>query len=210
MKRDIRALAGRGKVLPFAQSGDFFYKRGLEKLDKNNLPDAMAYYGRALKCDPENREIRIAMAQVLTEMNRFEESNRILFALTRGGADAEADPECYFGMGCNFVGLYDYGHARDSFERYLELEPDGAFLYDAYDMLDALDDAEFEEHGDGLVALSREDRAYDLADEGRGLLEQDRYEEAVEALQHALTLAPKLAEERAGDVQSFHDSAYGA
>ena len=193
MKRDIRALAGRGKVLPFAQSGDFFYKRGLEKLDKNNLPDAMAYYGRALKCDPENREIRIAMAQVLTEMNRFEESNRILFALTRGGADAEADPECYFGMGCNFVGLYDYGHARDSFERYLELEPDGAFLYDAYDMLDALDDAEFEEHGDGLVALSREDRAYDLADEGRGLLEQDRYEEAVEALQHALTLAPKLA-----------------
>lgn len=96
---------------------------------------------RALKCDPENREIRIAMAQVLTEMNRFEESNRILFALTRGGADAEADPECYFGMGCNFVGLYDYGHARDSFERYLELEPDGAFLYDAYDMLDALDDA---------------------------------------------------------------------
>ena len=49
MKRDIRALAGRGKVLPFAQSGDFFYKRGLEKLDKNNLPDAMAYYGRALK-----------------------------------------------------------------------------------------------------------------------------------------------------------------
>ena len=51
MKRDIRALAGRGKVLPFAQSGDFFYKRGLEKLDKNNLPDAMAYYGRALKCD---------------------------------------------------------------------------------------------------------------------------------------------------------------
>ena len=87
MKRDIRALAGRGKVLPFAQSGDFFYKRGLEKLDKNNLPDAMAYYGRALKCDPQNREIRIAMAQVLTEMNRFEESNRILFTLTRGGAE---------------------------------------------------------------------------------------------------------------------------
>ena len=73
MKRDIRALAGRGKVLPFAQSGDFFYKRGLEKLDKNNLPDAMAYYGRALKCDPENREIRIAMAQVLTEMNMYKE-----------------------------------------------------------------------------------------------------------------------------------------
>ena len=42
-KRDVRALAGRGKVLPFQQSGDFFYKRGLEKLDKNNLPDAIAY-----------------------------------------------------------------------------------------------------------------------------------------------------------------------
>ena len=192
-KRDVRALAGRGKVLPFQQSGDFFYKRGLEKLDKNNLPDAIAYYGRALKCDPDNREIRIAMAQVLTEMCRFEESNRILFALTRGGRDEEADPECYFGMGCNFVGLYDYENARNALEHYLALDPDGEFIYDAYDMLDAIDDAEFGAEGDGLFALSKEDRAYDLAEEGRTLLEQDQYEAAVEALQHALTLAPKLA-----------------
>ena len=84
-------LAGRGKVLPFQQPGEFFYKRGLEKLDKNNLPDAMAYYGKALERDPENEEIRIAMAQALTGMSRFEESNRILFALTRGGSDPKAD-----------------------------------------------------------------------------------------------------------------------
>lgn len=191
-KREKRALAGRGKVLPFAQPGEFYYKRGLEKLDKNNLPDAMAYYGRALQCDPENEEIRIAMAQVLTEMNRFEESNRILFTLTNGGTDPKADPECYFGMGCNFVGLYDYRNARHALEQYLDLDPDGEFIYDAYDMLDALDDAELSEYGDGLVALSKEDRAYDLADEGRALLEQDQYDQAVEVLQHALTLAPKL------------------
>ncbi len=190
-KRNAKALAGRGKVLPFEQTGEFFYKRGLERLDKNNLPDALAYYRRALKRDPENEEFRIAMAQVLTEMNRFEDSNCILFALTHSRADA--DPECYFGMGCNFVGLYDYKHARDSLEHYLNLAPDGEFIYDAYDMLDAIDDAEYGEQGDGLVALSREDRAYDLADAGRRLLEQDSFEEAAEAFQQALTLSPKMA-----------------
>ena len=190
-KRDVKALAGRGKVLPFEQTGDFFYRHGLKRLDKNDLPDALAYYNRALKQDPENEEIRIAMAQVLTEMNRFEDSNRILLTLTREGNDV--DPECYFGMGCNFIGMYDYNHARDSLEHYLALEPEGEFLYDAYDMLDALDDMDYAEHGDGLVALSREDRAYDLADSGRDLLEQDRYEEAVEAFQQALVLSPRMA-----------------
>ncbi len=191
-KRELRAPAGRGKILPFQQPGEFFYKRGLEKLDKNNLPDAMAYYGKALERDPENEEIRIAMAQALTGMSRFEESNRILFALTRGGSDPKADPECFFGMGCNFVGLFDYRNARSALEHYLDLEPEGEFVPDAYDMLDALDDAELSEHGEGLVALSKEDRAYDLADEGRALLEQDQYEAAAEALHHALALCPEL------------------
>ena len=46
--REKKVPAARGKVLSFEQTGDFFYKRALDKLDKNNLPDAAAYYGAEL------------------------------------------------------------------------------------------------------------------------------------------------------------------
>jgi len=188
--REKKVPAARGKVLSFEQTGDFFYKRALDKLDKNNLPDAAAYYGEALRREPENAEFRIAMAQVLTEMGRFEDSNRILFGLTH---DKKAvDAECFFGMGCNFTGLYDYRSAREALEHYLMLAPEGEFVYDAYDMLDAIDEYEGGTEADGLYALTKEDRAFDLAETGRKLLEEDCFDEAAETLQHALTLYPKL------------------
>lgn len=180
-----------GKVLSFEQKGEFFYRRGLDRLDQNKLADALCNYRLAGERDPGNEEILLAMAEVLTEMERFDESNRILFALVRR---AEHDPECYFGMGCNFMGLNDLTHAKDALERYAELEPEGTFTYDAYDMLDAIDEAEYYRMGPpgALVAVSKKDDAFDAAEEGRELLEQELYDQAEEKLRHALRLDPEL------------------
>lgn len=181
-----------GKVLAFEQKGEFFFRRGLDRLDENKLADALCNYRLASERDPENEEILLAMAEVLTEMERFDESNRILFRLMRR---EEHDSECYFGMGCNFMGLNDVEHAKDSLERYTELEPEGEFVYDAFDMLDAIDDYEFYRNGGeegGLVEVNRKDDAYDAAEEGRIFLEQERYDKAEEKLLLALRLDPEL------------------
>lgn len=181
-----------GKVLSFEQKGEFFFRRGLDRLDENKLPDALCNYRLASERDPENEDILLAMAEVLTEMERFDESNRILFRLIRR---EQHDSESYFGMGCNFMGLNDIEHAKDSLERYTELEPEGEFIYDAFDMLDAIDEFEFyQDEGDGvgLVEVNRKDDAYDAAEEGRTFLEQERYDKAEEKLQLALKLDPDL------------------
>lgn len=181
-----------GKILSFEQKGEFFYRRGLDRLDQNKLAEALCNYRLAGERDADNEEIRLAMAEVLTEMERFDESNRILFALARR---EEHDPECYFGMGCNFMGLNDLLHAKDALERYADLEPEGTFIYDAYDMLDAIDEAEFYRAGPdsgALVAVNKKDDAYDAAEEGRELLEQELYDKAEEKLRHALHLDPEL------------------
>lgn len=182
-----------GKVLSFEQKGDFFFKRGLDRLDKNDLPSALSNYRMALERDPENAEIRMSIAEVLTDMERYEESNRILIDLIR---DDNCDPECYFGMGCNFMGLNDFEHARDSLDRFTELDPEGELIYDALDMLDALDDAEYEEKlrrgEEGLVELTAEEEACTAAEEGRRLLEQDEYDAAIAELERSLKLMPKL------------------
>lgn len=181
-----------GKVLTFEQKGEFFFKRGLNRLDENKLPDALCNYRLASERDPESEEIHLAMAEVLTEMERFDESNKVLFALVRR---EEHNSECYFGMGCNFMGLNDVSHAKDSLERYTELEPEGEFVYDAFDMLDAIDEFEFYQNGydeSGLVEVNKKDDAYDAAEEGRLLLEQEHYEKAEEKLHLALRLDPEL------------------
>lgn len=129
-----------GKVLPFEQTGEFFLRRGMFKQDHNNLVDAIAYYRRALRREPDNAEYKLALAEVLTQMNRFEESNRVLLSSFSG--TGERPSEGFFGMGCNFIGLQEYANARYSFERYTVIDPEGEFVDEALDLLDALEDEE--------------------------------------------------------------------
>ena len=42
----------------------------------------------------------------------------------------EARSECFFGMGCNFIGLGDLDKAEESFEKYLAVSPDGEYRDD--------------------------------------------------------------------------------
>ena len=129
-----------GKVIPFSQSATFYMKRGAKELEKNDLLAAISRYREAHERAPEDAEITIALAEILSQMLRFEESNRILFRLLADREDAPA--ECHFGLACNYFGLQDYDRAADSLEDYLELEPDGVFAADAEDFLDLIDDDE--------------------------------------------------------------------
>ena len=70
-----------GRVLSFEQKGDFFYKRGNDKLDKNDLIEALCSYRRAMEQEPEDQYSRIAVAEVLSEMERYDDSNRVLLPL---------------------------------------------------------------------------------------------------------------------------------
>ena len=127
-----------GKVIPFSQNATFYMKRGAKELEKNDLFAAIAKYREAYERAPQDPEIAIALAEILSQMQRFEESNRILIQLM---ADSEeTPPECYFGLACNYFGLQDFDNAADSLEDYLDAEPDGDFAADAEDFLDMIDD----------------------------------------------------------------------
>ena len=183
MKESNKLAIAKGKVLQFEQNGDFYLRRGQNKLDGNRLPDAIAMYRMALRRDPENIDAKLALAEALTEACRFDESNRLLFTLLHR---EDTPNESFFGLGCNFVGLQEYDSAVESFEQYLDLEPDGEFAPDACDMLDVLD-----EQGEGLIdaAIEQEDMA---ADKGRELLERDDYKGAIRVLERLLNKQPDL------------------
>lgn len=189
-KRVGKQLMGQGKVLPFQQTGEFFLRRGMTQLDRNNLLDAAVNYRHALELEPDNTEYKLALAEALTEMNRFDESNRILLSMLNG--DPPAVSECYFGLGCNFIGLQDYEHARDSFEQYADMDPNGEFAEEVYDMLDAMDD---EERFQTIFSLNDAvpQEAMDAANEGKERLEQNDHQGAVETLEKAVAAYPSLS-----------------
>lgn len=176
-----------GKVIPFSQNATFYMKRGAKELERNDLIAAIAKYREAYERAPEDPEISIALAEILSQMQRFEESNAILHLLD--AALDETPPECHFGLACNYFGLQDYDSAADSLEDYLEAEPDGIFAADAEDFLDLIedDDAMFEATG-----LKTDDDYEDNAvcRFARSLLASGDITYAVEELEHRIGQKP--------------------
>lgn len=169
-----------GKIIPFDQSGEFFHRRGCKELDDNNFIEALSYYRRAVAKEPENIEFRLAMAEVFTEMSRFEESNRILLLLTGGN---EVYTECFFGMGCNFIGLQEYERALDSFKRYIELDPDGEYADEVYDILDMLEEQELFDEAFGRQPSEHERKVAHMVSECKTMLDNGDVERAVKCLE---------------------------
>ena len=162
-------------------------KRGAKELEKNDLLAAIAKYREAYDRAPEDPEISIALAEILSQMQRFEESNRVLHLLD--AALDETPPECHFGLACNYFGLQDYDSAADSLEEYLEAEPDGLFAADAEDFLDLIEDDEAMFEATGLKTDDDyEDNA--VCRFARSLLSSGDIQYSVEELEHRIGQKP--------------------
>ncbi len=171
-------------MLSFEQNGDFYLRSGMTKLDKNDLLGAMACYRIALDKDPDNPEIILGIAEILTAMQRYDESNRLLMCYF---TDDQRPSEVYFGMGCNFMAQQEYDQARMSFDKYLELEPEGEFAYSAYDMAEAIDDGSAQEFG------GEPDKAREAAENARRMMEREDFKGAIEALEKLVEEQPELS-----------------
>ncbi len=168
-------------------------KRGAKELEKNDLIAAIAKYREAYERAPQDPEIAISLAEILSQMQRFEESNRVLFQLI--AELDEAPPECHFGLACNFFGLQDYDSAADSFEDYLDADPDGVFAADAEDFLDLIDDDNAMYEATGLKTDDDyEDNA--VCHVARSMLASGDVNYAVEELEHRIGQSPKSVKVR--------------
>lgn len=139
----------KGKVIPFAQSATFYMKRGARDMERNDMLGALHRYRLAHEAAPDEAAPTLALAEILSYMQRYEESNRLILQLMARGADT---PECYFGLACNYFGMREYDYAAESLESYLDCEPDGPYAADAEDFLDLLDDDLAMQEVAGLVS----------------------------------------------------------
>lgn len=178
------------KVIPFEQNGQFYYKKAKKYVENNNYIDALSFYRKAVEKDPENLEYRLDLAQVFTEMGYYEESNQILLYILQKD-DGKAD--CYFCLGCNFLGLQEYERAKECFEKYLQLDPDGIYSEDAQDLLDILQSHEIYFDNDVEVILNPgREKLYKLANKGKDFLDMGDYSRAIRCLESVVKKDPSL------------------
>lgn len=181
MAKELFAKAHK-KVIPFEQNGEFFHRKARKYVENNNYINALSYYRKAVEKEPENIEYLLDLAEVFTEMGYFTESNQILFGIVQKNT-SQAD--CYFGIGCNFLGLQEYDKAEECLEKYLDIEEDGIYSEEAQDLLDVLQSQEF--YLDKLDDMDpTKERAFKRASKGKDYLDQGDYKRAVKELEKVI------------------------
>lgn len=139
-----------GKVLRFERDSQFFVKRGDKKRSQNDPVNAIAMYLEALEREPHDLAVRLSAAELLTDVSRFNDSNRLLIPFMH--EDADFCTEAYCNVGFNLLGLGENEGAKLCFNRFFELSDETSERTDA--ILDALDYIDSFEEDMGLTDAS--------------------------------------------------------
>ncbi|MBR4658622.1 MAG: hypothetical protein IKP26_05145 [Clostridia bacterium] len=124
-----------GRVLSFERDTSFFVKRGDKKRSQNDPVNALAMYTEALERDPRDFAVRLSAAEILTDISRFNDSNKLIIPFMH--LDADFCTEAYCIAGFNLLGMGENEGAKLCFERFFELSNEASDRTDA--ILDALD-----------------------------------------------------------------------
>ena len=176
------------KVISFDRPADFYFQSALKMMDGMNYLGALPMVRRALEKEPDNIEYMMKHAEILTELSKYEESNSVLFEVLM--KTKEARSECFFGMGCNFIGLGDLDKAEESFEKYLAVSPDGEYRDDVEEFLALFCDMGEEE--EYILEDANNLKQQELAEEGKRHLDNCEYQKAVEVLEKIDTKDPDM------------------
>ncbi|WP_078543947.1 tetratricopeptide repeat protein [Litchfieldia alkalitelluris] len=124
------------KIIPFVQTGEYYFKKGLKAYRKRDIYKAKKHLQRAIQIEPEDSMFQCQLAVVLTEIGEYTQSNRILLSIIEG-IDHEMT-ECYYFIANNFAHLGLFQEAYKYANQYLDIDPDGEFAEDTEDLLDLL------------------------------------------------------------------------
>lgn len=158
-----------GKILHFRQDPAFYAKLGDKKRSQNDPVSAISRYNEALAIDPHDLDTRLAAAEVLTDMMRFNDSNKLLIPYMH--LDEDFKREAYCVIGFNLLGLNELSGARNSFNRFFDLTDEVSertdAILDALDYIDSLDgEAPFLRAADEKELSEKSARANEAFDKG--------------------------------------------
>lgn len=136
MNKQFKRKRSTTKVIPFVQSGDYYFTKGVRAYRRRDLWKAKKYLERAVHLEGDEAMYACQLAVVLSELGEYQASNEWFLKII-----AELDPdmnECFYFLANNYAHLGLFREAMNYAEKYLEREPDGSFAEEVEDLIDLL------------------------------------------------------------------------
>ncbi|MFB6468613.1 tetratricopeptide repeat protein [Cytobacillus sp. Hz8] len=176
MSKDSKAIKPKAKILTFNPTGEYYFSKGVKAYRRRDFYKAKKYMERAMVLDPGEPMIVCQLAIILTEMNEYQQSNKLLYRILEEMDEEMA--ECHYFLANNYAHLGLFKDAYHHANVYLENDLEGDFIDDAEELMDVIT-LEAEEMNEELF---EQDDLIVKQEEARGLLESGQFSEAVELL----------------------------
>ena len=176
-----------GRVLRFDRDSEFFAKRADNRRMQNDPANAAKLYWAALDRNPMDHEVRLALADVLSDMQRYGDSNHVL--IPHMHEDEYFLKEAYCRVGFNFFSMGEFEAARHCFDVFFELTDEVSertdVIMDAIDYMDSVDDRE------STLADASEAQTEQQIQNAHACMSSNRFGEARDILQQLYEAQPE-------------------
>lgn len=168
-----------GNIIPFNQSGELYFFRGIEAYQKRNMKKAIHFLEKAIEVQKDEPYFHCQLASILAEHGQYERSNELL-QYVLDNLDQQLF-ECYFFMANNYAYLGFFQKAKELTAMYMNGAPNGEYYEDALVLLELLN-GDIEDEDDGEIVS--EDELFLLRYEHAcHHVEKGFYKEAISELQ---------------------------
>lgn len=170
-------------IISFLPTGDYYYKKALDELQKEKYEKAHKYLKRAVDLSPDDPIILMQYAILQMELDKFDVAHELLRSAYQ--IDPE-DPEIVFFLAEVNAHIGNFMDANRFAKKYLEMNTNGEYTEDAMEIVD------FTEQEDviSLQVDAPSSEALFLQEKSRRLMEQGKFPEAVELLEDIITQYP--------------------
>ncbi|MEK3980599.1 tetratricopeptide repeat protein [Psychrobacillus sp. FSL K6-2836] len=166
----------RENIISFLPTGEYYYKKALDELQKDQYEKAHKYLKRAAELSPNDPMILLQYAILQMEIDNFELAHELLRS---AHAIDQNESEIVFFLAEVNAHLGNFVEANKFAQMYLEMDIQGEYTEEAMEIVD------FTEQEDvvSLQVDTPSGEALFLQEKSRRLMEQGKFAEAVELLE---------------------------
>jgi Flp pilus assembly protein TadD len=172
-------------VLSFIPTGEYYYKKALKELQRDNYTKAHKYLQRATELSPEDPLIMMQFGIVLMEMQEFEQAMDVL-RTARELDPEEADILFFLAEVHAHMGLFL--DARKFAKKYIEADVQGKYAEEAMEIVDFAEQEDWQLLDDEGEAQDSE--YYYLQEKARRLMEKGNFTDAINMLEDLVADKP--------------------
>lgn len=170
-------------IVSFIPNGDYYFQKALQALDKEQMDKAYKYIKRAAELSPDDAQILMQYGIIQMDFGRYEHAYELIHTAY---SIEPSNPDIVFMLAevSGYIGFI--GDAKKYAEKYLTIEPNGMYQFEAEDILQFA-----EEEKELMIELDGDDKTKIIAlEKSRRLMEQGDFPQAIEVLEQIVEAYP--------------------